>query len=73
MLVGRREPDGERDALAVDHQMALRARCAAMRRVGAGRVAPRWLGCSRYPGRRATGRSGQPLNVSGRPRLIMTS
>jgi hypothetical protein len=33
--VGRREPDRERDALAVDHQMALAARFAAIRRVRA--------------------------------------
>jgi hypothetical protein len=33
--VGRREPDGERDALPVDHNMALRARFAAVRRIRA--------------------------------------
>ena len=38
--VGRREPRRERDALALDHNMALRARFAAIRRIRAGFGAP---------------------------------
>lgn len=38
--VGRREPRRERDALAFDHNMALRARFAAIRRIRAGLAAP---------------------------------
>jgi hypothetical protein len=38
--IGRGEVRRERDALAVDHNMALRARFAAIRRIRAGRLAP---------------------------------
>ena len=40
MDVGRREPHRERDAVGIDHQMALRARFATIRRIRAGRFAP---------------------------------
>jgi hypothetical protein len=43
--VRRREPDGERDAVGVDHKMALRARFAAIRRIPAGRFAPDLFTC----------------------------
>ncbi len=42
--VGRAQEAGERRARAVDHKMALRARFAAIRRAGAGLVAPFFAG-----------------------------
>src|ERR671935_195092 len=44
VLVGPREQHRERDAAAVDHKMALRARLAAIRRIRTGRSAPFFAG-----------------------------
>jgi hypothetical protein len=42
--IGRRQEGGERDALGIDHQMALRARLAAIRWIRPGRFAPLFAG-----------------------------
>jgi hypothetical protein len=47
MDMGGRERHRQRDPVSVDHKMALRARCAAIRRIRSGRFAPPGAGEAR--------------------------
>ncbi len=57
--VGRRDHHGQRETIALDHQMALRARFAAIRRVGSAGFAP--------PGAGTLAESSEARDQSNRP------
>jgi hypothetical protein len=69
VAIGRRQLHRERDALAVDHKRALRARFAAIRRIRAGGVAPLYIRDWRRPQRppRVGGRQRASCPPSARP------
>lgn len=57
--IGRRDDHGQREAASLDHQMALRPRFAAIRRVGSARFAP--------PGAGMLAESSEARDQSSRP------
>jgi hypothetical protein len=60
MGLGGRQLNRERDPLAVDHKVALRARFALIRRIRPGCLAPFWPALTHCRGWLGSNRSGRP-------------